>query len=125
MTSSTVDFSWSVQPEKSVRLKSLRTGLRRVENVIRRSAASQTSFSKLIETEDYVRCIQHEVRFLEEYPAQALGRVQKERLEHLCNGALNLLDSDVDQSFLPLQEAVRNLMPLLAKDFDEIRRAMI
>ncbi|MGY8689925.1 MAG: hypothetical protein ACKVHP_19600, partial [Verrucomicrobiales bacterium] len=63
------------------------------------------------------------VRFLEDYPFQAFGKIQKGRLEHLCRGALSLLDSDVGQSTLPRQEAVRNLMDLLAKDFDEIHKA--
>ena len=75
--------------------------------------------------DDYVKCLDHEILFLEEYPPDAIGAVQEERLEHLCYCALNLLEKGKDKHALVLQDAFRKLLASVATDFDRIRRSTV
>ena len=124
MTRSIIDFNWSRTSERPAQLKHTRSGLRHIEKAHRQIASTLPHNLVIQRAEDFLNGIAHELRFLEGFPANALGPIQQIRLEKLCQQAMASLRSIEDEldgsSFRRLKDAFENLLPLISKDFDSL-----
>jgi hypothetical protein len=112
-------------PAETAKFGTLRSGLLRAQYDCRRYATLLPQSEWLLHrAEDHLHCLALELQILEEYSPKAIGPVQQDRLERLCQNALsvttNVPDSHTDSSS---RTAFASLEPSVSRDFERFTKS--
>ena len=114
--------------DRVTRLMRLREGCGELWRLIEQLTESCPSCPALKIASDYLRCIEHEVKFVEQFPVDLFKERPIHRLSNYCNGAAKELTRvsgrsqaiEIQERAQSLSVAFLGLIPMLLEDYESI-----